>query len=150
MQQIQGSMDEMQVATAESIEAMGVESAQDLLEEIKIAIGESLQPGEAEKFLYIAEEQEKLSSLTEFSFFGPDGMVELSSSTDAKGVHVIAAVSPSLVPAVKAAEILKRLGLRGGGRGDFAQGGGVEPGELEGMRQRARDLLRSLSEGLDA
>ena len=85
MQQIGGSMDEMQVSTVQSIEAMGAESAQDLLEEIKIAIGESLQPGEAEKFLYIAEQQEKLSSLTEFSFFGPDGMVELSSSADAEG-----------------------------------------------------------------
>ncbi len=79
------TMDEMQSATAESIDGMGVESAQDLIEEIKIAIGESLQPGEAEKFLFIAEQQEKLSSLTEFSFFGPEGMVELSSQSEATG-----------------------------------------------------------------
>jgi alanyl-tRNA synthetase len=79
-----------------------------------------------------------------------DRFLVLSSSLDAKGVHVIAAVSPSLVANVKASEILKRLGLRGGGRGDFAQGGGVERGEVDGMRQRARDLLRSLSEDLCA
>lgn len=85
MEEFETSMDRMRESTAERIDAMGVQSAGDLMEEIKIAIGESLQPGEAEKFLYIAEQQHKLSELSEFSFYGPDGAVELSSLADAKG-----------------------------------------------------------------
>jgi len=85
MEQFDTSLDDMQHATAESIEAMGVQSARDLIEEIKIAIGESLQPGEAEKFLYIAEQQERLTGLDEFTFYGPDGKVELSSVPEARG-----------------------------------------------------------------
>ena len=55
---------------------------------------------------------------------------------------MIAAVSPSLAGSVKAPDLMKQLGLRGGGRPDFAQGGGVEAGDVDAMRRKARELLR--------
>ncbi len=62
------------------------------------------------------------------------------------GVSVVAAVSPSLTTGIKAPEIMKRLGLRGGGRAEFAQGGGVAPGEVDALRARAGELLRGLAD----
>jgi alanyl-tRNA synthetase len=50
--------------------------------------------------------------------------VLLSSAIEGDGVHVISAVSSGLTDRVKAPEIMKRLGLRGGGRPDFAPGRG--------------------------
>ena len=67
-----------------------------------------------------------------------------STSVDADGVHVISAVSESLKDRVKAPEIMKRLGLRGGGRPDFAQGGGVEPGGVDDLRSRAVEIIKQL------
>ena len=64
------------------------------------------------------------------------------------GVSVIAAVSAGLTAAVKAPELMRQLGLRGGGRPDFAQGGGVGPGEVDAMRRKARETLRGLLEGV--
>jgi alanyl-tRNA synthetase len=57
------------------------------------------------------------------------------------GVSVIAAVSQDLTAALKAPEVMKQLGLRGGGRPDFAQGGGVGPGDVDAMRKKAREML---------
>ena len=54
-----------------------------------------------------------------------------------EGVNVITAVSASLKDRVKAPEILKRLGLRGGGRPDFAQGGGVAAADVDDLRRKA-------------
>jgi alanyl-tRNA synthetase len=71
----------------------------------------------------------------------------VSTAVDADKVHVIAAVSPSLADRVKAPEILKRLGLRGGGRPDFAQGGGAEAKDVEALRERAFEALKSMLEG---
>jgi len=65
----------------------------------------------------------------------------VSTSVADDGVSVIAAVSPELTAALKAPEIMKQLGLRGGGRPDFAQGGGVEPGDVDALRKKARELL---------
>jgi alanyl-tRNA synthetase len=65
----------------------------------------------------------------------------VSTSVAEDGVSVIAAVSPDLAGSLKAPDVLKQLGLRGGGRPDFAQGGGVAPGEVEGFRKKARELL---------
>jgi alanyl-tRNA synthetase len=70
----------------------------------------------------------------------------VSASIAEDGVSVIAAVSPSLTASLKAPEVMKKLGLRGGGRADFAQGGGVAPGEVEALRERARQLLREVLE----
>ncbi len=70
----------------------------------------------------------------------------LSSSVSNGGVHVIAALSPGLAAETKAGEIMKRLGLKGGGRPDFAQGGGVAPGDVDDLRRRAVATLREILE----
>jgi len=70
--------------------------------------------------------------------------VILSASVEGEGVHVISAVSPSLKDRLTAPELMKRLGLRGGGRPDFAQGGGVFPGDVDALRQKAGELAREM------
>jgi alanyl-tRNA synthetase len=72
----------------------------------------------------------------------------VSSSVADEGVSVITAVSADLAASLKAPEIMKQLGLRGGGRADFAQGGGVEPGDVEALRKKARELLRGALEAV--
>jgi alanyl-tRNA synthetase len=72
----------------------------------------------------------------------------VSASIAEEGVGVIAAVSPSLGGSIKAPDLMKQLGLRGGGRPDFAQGGGVAAGEVDAMRRRATELLRGLLEAV--
>jgi alanyl-tRNA synthetase len=74
----------------------------------------------------------------------------VSASIADDGVSVIAAVSPSLTGSVKAPDLMKKLGLRGGGRAEFAQGGGVEAGDVDAMREKARELLRGVLERGDA
>jgi alanyl-tRNA synthetase len=73
--------------------------------------------------------------------------VLLSSSVEGDGVHVISAVSSGLTERLKAPEIMKRLGLRGGGRPDFAQGGGVAPADLDALRGKAAEVLSQMLEG---
>ena len=81
----QSSMAAIQRVAAESFHDMSVQSARDLLLEITMAAGDSLQPGEGEKFLYLAKQQASIEDLLEFSFYGPDGRVEMSSVPEAKG-----------------------------------------------------------------
>ena len=76
--------------------------------------------------------------------------VVLSSSVNDGSVHVITAVSSSLTDRLKAGELMKRLGLKGGGRPDFAQGGGVAVGEVDALRGRAVEALREMLEGARA
>jgi alanyl-tRNA synthetase len=66
----------------------------------------------------------------------------VSTSVADDGVSVIAAVSPDLTATLKAPDIMKQLGLRGGGRADFAQGGGVAPADVDELRAKARELLK--------
>ena len=70
----------------------------------------------------------------------------VSTSTTDEGVSVITAVSQGLTGSLKAPEVMKKLGLRGGGRPEFAQGGGVQPGDVDALRDRARELLREVLE----
>jgi alanyl-tRNA synthetase len=71
----------------------------------------------------------------------------VSVAVDGDKVHVIAAVAPALTDRIKAPEVMKRLGLRGGGRPDFAQGGGVRPEEVDALRERAGEALKDMLEG---
>ncbi len=70
----------------------------------------------------------------------------VSSAVREERVHVIAAVSPTLTSELTAPDIMKRLGLKGGGRADFAQGGGVAPEDVERLRLRATEALREMLE----
>ena len=72
----------------------------------------------------------------------------VSTSIADDGVSVIAAVSSSLAGSVKAPDVMKQLGLRGGGRPDFAQGGGVAAEDVDAMRRKARELLRGAVEAV--
>ena len=84
----------------------------------------------------------------EFRNRNRDGsFVVVSASVDEGGVHVISAVSDGLKDRIQAPEVMKRLGLRGGGRADFAQGGGVSPSELDAFRGRARQTVEQMVSG---
>ena len=74
----------------------------------------------------------------------------VSAAVDGDKVHVISAVTPSLGDRVKAPEVMKRLGLKGGGRPDFAQGGGVGPGEVGAMLKKAAEILQAMIGGQSA
>jgi hypothetical protein len=76
------SMKTITSQSAAELISMSEQSAKDLLQEIRISIGSSLQPGEAAKFLDLAKKQVEIELLNEFSFYGPDGKLELSSNSD--------------------------------------------------------------------
>jgi alanyl-tRNA synthetase len=76
------------------------------------------------------------------------GFVLVSTALAEDGVSVIAAVSAGLTGSMKAPDLMKQLGLRGGGRSDFAQGGGVAPGDVDSLRRRAAELLRGRLEAV--
>jgi alanyl-tRNA synthetase len=62
--------------------------------------------------------------------------VLVSTSIHGAESHVIAAVSASLVNRLSAPEVLKELGIRGGGRPEFAQGGGLTRSDVTSLPKR--------------
>jgi len=74
----------------------------------------------------------------------------VSVCVDGESTQVLAAASDSLKGRIPAPEILKRLGLRGGGRPDFAQGGGLAAADVETLRRKLPEVLRALLEGVHA
>ena len=85
LKSFQTSLESIQSVAEENFRDMSVQSAKELLMEITLSAGDSLQPGESEKFMYLAKQQASISGLQEFSFYGPDGRVELSSVPEAQG-----------------------------------------------------------------
>ncbi len=73
------------------------------------------------------------------------GAVLLASASDGR-VTVISAVSKQLSAKVKAGEIVRiaseALGGKGGGRPDFAQGGGADPSKLDHAFEKVREYLK--------
>ena len=80
LDQFRTSMGEVEKQTTDDLMKMSEQSARDLLREIYIAAGGSLQPGESAKFMHLAEQQKDLEQLHEFSFYAADGRLELSSN----------------------------------------------------------------------
>ncbi len=76
------SLNKMSVELEQDTVNLSRQFARNLLEEIKIAFGNSLQPGESSKFLYLSNEQKKIEGLKEFSFYGINGKLEFSSNPD--------------------------------------------------------------------
>jgi hypothetical protein len=80
LDRFQNSMREVEQQTTGDLMQTSEQAARDLLREIYIAAGGSLQPGESAKFSHLAEKQKDLEQLREFSFYAPDGKLELSSN----------------------------------------------------------------------
>jgi alanyl-tRNA synthetase len=80
---------------------------------------------------------------------GDKNFIAVSSASSADGSFtIIVAVSRDLTDSVKAPELMKELGLRGGGRPEFAQGALGASDDIEGLRLKARETAtRTLSEG---
>ncbi len=76
------TLDELSSDSTLEMTMMSELAARDLLREIQIAVGSSLQPGESAKFLNLAKQQVRLDQVREFSFYGPAGRLELSSNED--------------------------------------------------------------------
>ncbi len=75
------------------------------------------------------------------------GVVVIASENDGK-VQMVVAVTPDLSARVKAGALVKALapivGGGGGGRPDFAEAGGREPGKIDDMLAAAPDAVRTL------
>jgi hypothetical protein len=80
MGQFEQSLAHMNVQTIADLSQVSQDSARDLLSEIRMAAGSSLQAGEAAKFEHLAKKQAELEQVKEFSFYGPDGRLEISSN----------------------------------------------------------------------
>ena len=75
------------------------------------------------------------------------GVVVLASASEAN-VNLVASVSKDLTKKFHAGNIIKELarmvGGGGGGRPDFAQAGGKEPGQIAAALKRAEELIRQV------
>jgi alanyl-tRNA synthetase len=75
------------------------------------------------------------------------GIVVLASETDGR-VALVVSVTKDLTTRVQAGRLVKELapivGGGGGGRPDFAEAGGKEPGRIDELLSRAPEVLRTL------
>jgi alanyl-tRNA synthetase len=73
-------------------------------------------------------------------------VIVLGAPTEEGKVILVAGVTPDLTARVKAGELVgqvaAQVGGKGGGRPDFAQAGGTEPGRLDAALATASDWLR--------
>src|SRR5205823_8315781 len=75
------------------------------------------------------------------------GVVVIASANDGK-VQIVVAVTPDLTGRVKAGNIVKEIapivGGGGGGRADFAEAGGKEPGKIDEMLAASERVVAKL------
>jgi methyl-accepting chemotaxis protein len=81
MGQFETTLGTMNSQTIADFSQISQDAARDLLSEIRMAAGSSLQAGEAAKFEHLAKKQAELEQVKEFSFYGPDGQLEISSNS---------------------------------------------------------------------
>jgi alanyl-tRNA synthetase len=65
-------------------------------------------------------------------------------SATGDGASLIVAVSRDLTDRLTAPSIMKRLGIRGGGRPDFAQGGGGDPATIGELLMKVTAIIEEL------
>lgn len=90
--QFSNSMNEMKKQTAGDLMNISEHLARDLIQEMKIAAGDSLQPGESVKFMHLAEKQAHLGQVREFSLYGQDGTIQLGSNPNTSNKQIPADV----------------------------------------------------------
>jgi len=79
-QHMEETIDDLSRQSVEEMMDIRMNSARDLLKEIKIAVGSSLQPGESHKFKNLAKQQIEINQIDEFAFYGPQGALKISSN----------------------------------------------------------------------
>jgi methyl-accepting chemotaxis protein len=90
--QFSTSMNEMKDQTTADFIKISEQLARDLIKEMKIGAGDSLQPGESIKFQHLADKQTQLDQLKEFALYGSDGSLQLSSNANSTNKQVPAEV----------------------------------------------------------
>jgi len=113
----------------------------DLMEQVKEVAGVKLLAAKVD-----APDRKTLGEWAErFRDKMGEGVCVLAGELDGK-VAVIAAVSKSLTPKVHAGNIVKRvsevLGGKGGGRPDFAQGGGTDASKVEEALKNVEEMIK--------
>ena len=82
---------------------------------------------------------------------GDTKFLAVSSASAGDGAHsVIVAVSRDLMDRIAAPAVMKELGLRGGGRPEFAQGALGAGEDIEALRRKARETATRLLSGVPA
>ena len=82
---------------------------------------------------------------------GDTKFLAVSSASAGDGAHsVIIAVSRDLMDRIAAPAVMKELGLRGGGRPEFAQGALGAGEDIEALRRKARETATRLLSGVPA
>jgi methyl-accepting chemotaxis protein len=92
LSQFSTSMTQMKEQTTADFMKISEQLARDLIKEMKIGAGDSLQPGESIKFQHLADKQGQLDQLKEFALYGPDGTLQLSSNSSSTNRQVPADV----------------------------------------------------------